>query len=65
MHKPDCLVESVPQDLTWPLAHPKALAPDWKIDRMMFERIHGVTLMGYVRRQLRPLRKIFNGIVGK
>ena len=31
----------------------------------MFERIHGVTLMGYVRRQLRPLRKIFNGIVGK
>lgn len=65
MHKPDCLVESVPQDLTWPLEYPKVHTPDWKIDRMMFERIHGVTIKGYVRRQLRPLRKIFNAIVGK
>ena len=65
MHKPDCLVESIPQDLTWPLVYPKVHTPDWKIDRMMFERIHGVTLKGYIRRQLRPLRKIFNGVIGK
>ncbi len=65
MHKPDCLVESVPQDLNWPLIHPQYLTPDWRIDRMMFERIHGVSWMGYVRRQLRPLRKLFNSMRSK
>jgi hypothetical protein len=62
MHKPDCLIESVLQDLVWPLTHSKSTTPDWKVDRMMFERIHGVTLMGYLRRQLRPLRKFIQGI---
>ena len=62
MHKPDCLIESVPQDLAWPLIHPKNKLPVWKVDRMMFKRIHGVTLMGYVRRHLRPLRKILKGM---
>jgi hypothetical protein len=65
MHKPDCLLESVPQDLTWPLIHPKVISPNWKVDRMMFERIHGVTLLGHVRRQLRPLRRFINSISGK
>ena len=65
MHKPDCLVESVPQDLSWPLTHPQNLSPDWKVDRMMFERIHGVNWTGYVRRQLRPLRKFFSSLGGK
>lgn len=65
MHKPDCLVESVPQDLSWPLIHPQNLSPDWKVDRMMFERIHGVNWVGYIRRQLRPLRKFFNSLSGK
>jgi hypothetical protein len=62
MHKPDCLIESVPQDLVWPLNHPKIIAPNWKVDRMMFERIHGITLMGYARRQLWPLRRFMQGI---
>jgi hypothetical protein len=62
MHKPNCLIESMPQDLVWPLTHPKTTTPDWKVDRMMFERIHGVTLIGYLRRQLRPLRKFIQSI---
>ena len=64
MHKPDCLVESAPQDLAFPLIHPERLVPDWKIDRIMFERIHGVTLIGYVRRQLRPLRRMMQSLGG-
>lgn len=64
MHKPDCLIESIPEDLMSPLSHPAILMPDWKIDRMMFERIHGVTLMGFVRRQLRPVRKFMNSLIG-
>lgn len=56
--KPRCLVESVPQEISFPLIEPKALLPDWKTDRLIFKEVHGVSAMRHLRRLLRPLKFI-------
>ena len=63
--KPACLIESIPSDLSFPLIHPKHLQVDWQVDRLMFKRIHGIHWWGYLRRQLRPLKKTMQHFLGK
>ena len=63
--KPACLIESIPSDLSFPLIHPKHLQADWQVDRLMFKRIHGIHWWGYLRRQLRPLKKTMQHLLGK
>jgi len=63
--KPACLIESIPSDLSFPLIHPKYLQADWQVDRLMFKRIHGIHWWGYLRRQLRPLKKTIQHLLGK
>ena len=52
--KPQFLMESLPEDLSFPLKAPKTLNPNWLIDKTIFQRVHGVNVMSYLRRQLRP-----------
>jgi hypothetical protein len=53
--KPQFLLESLPEDLSFPLKAPKTLNPSWLIDKRIFQRVHGVNIMGYLRRYLRPI----------
>jgi hypothetical protein len=61
--KPQFLLESLPEDLSFPLKAPKTLNPNWLIDKTIFQRVHGVNFIGYLRRRLRPLhpRRLFKG----
>lgn len=54
-NKPRFLLESLPEDLSFPLKAPTTMNPNWHIDKTIFQRVHGVNLMGYLRRHLRPL----------
>jgi len=56
--KPQCLMQSVPQEISFPLIEPKALSPKWELDRLIFKEIHGVSVMRYFRRLLRPLKSL-------
>jgi hypothetical protein len=60
--KPQFLLESRPEDLSFPLIHPDTLRPDWQIDQRIFQRVHGVNWLGFLRRYLRPIhpRRLFN-----
>lgn len=57
--KPDFLLKAVPQDLTFPLIHPQSQKPNAKADLLVFEKVHGVTILKTVKRFLRPLKKIW------
>lgn len=54
--KPQCLLESAPQAIFFPLIEPKTLSPNWELDRLIFKEVHGVGVMRYIRRLLRPLK---------
>jgi hypothetical protein len=56
--KPQCLLDSSPQEMPFPLIEPKTLLPSSQIDRLIFKEVHGVSLVGYIRRLLRPLKFI-------
>jgi hypothetical protein len=56
--KPQCLLESMPQAISFPLIEPKTLSPNWELDRLIFKEVHGVGVMRYLRRLLRPLKLI-------
>lgn len=56
--KPKCLIESVPEEMSFPLIEPQDLLPSWEIDRLIFKEVHGVGLLRHIRRLLRPLKLI-------
>ena len=56
--KPQCLLESSPQEMPFPLIEPKTLLPNSQMDHLIFKEVHGVSLVGYIRRLFRPLKFI-------
>jgi len=56
-HKPACLLDSPVSELTLPLDHPAQIQANDTRDLLIFRHVHEVNLMGYIRRQLRPLKK--------
>lgn len=57
-NKPACLLESPAIDLTLPLKHPAEIKSNDAQDLLIFKHVHEVNLMGFIRRQLRPLKKL-------
>lgn len=56
--KPACLLDSPVSGLTLPLNHPATIQANDARDLLIFRHVHEVNLMGYIRRQLRPLKKL-------
>jgi hypothetical protein len=63
-NKPVCLLESPVIDLTLPLKHPVEIQANDARDLLIFKHVHEVNLMGFIRRQLRPLKKLFTALKG-
>ena len=57
-HKPACLLDSPVAELKLPLTHPEQIQANDARDFLIFKHVHEVNLMGFIRRQLRPLKKL-------
>lgn len=57
-HKPACLLDSPVAELNLPLNHPTKIQANDARDFLIFKHVHEVNLMGFIRRQLRPLKKL-------
>lgn len=57
-HKPACLLDSPVAELKLPLTHPSQIQANEARDFLIFKHVHEVNLMGFIRRQLRPLKKL-------
>ena len=57
-HKPACLLDSPVAELNLPLNHPTKIEANDARDFLIFKHVHEVNLMGFIRRQLRPLKKL-------
>ena len=62
--KPACLLDSPATDLTFPLNHPEEIQSNNGKDFLIFKHVHEVNLTGFIRRQLRPLKKLIAPLVG-
>ena len=63
-NKPACLLDSPAIDLPLPLIHPIEIQANDARDLLIFKHVHGVNLAGFIRRQLRPLKKLITPLVG-
>lgn len=63
-NKPACLLESPAIDLVLPLKHPVEIQANDTQDLLIFKHVHEVNLMGFIRRQLRPLKKLLAPLKG-
>jgi hypothetical protein len=63
-NKPACLLESPAIDLALPLKHPEEIQAKDAQDLLIFKHVHEVNLIGFIRRQLRPLKKILTALNG-
>ena len=59
-HKPACLLDSPVVELKFPLIHPAQIEAIDARDFLIFKHVHEVNLMGFIRRQLRPLKKLLS-----
>lgn len=57
-HKPACLLDSPVAELNLPLNHPTKIEANDARDFLIFKHVHEVNLMGFIRCQLRPLKKL-------
>ncbi len=57
-NKPKCLLDSPPTELTFPLIHPSNIQTNKGIDQLIFQHVHEINLIGFIRRQFRPIKKL-------
>ena len=60
--KPASLEDSVPRNLDLPLRHPDKIKINIKVDYLIFKHVHEIDVKGFIRKQLRPLRKLIKVI---
>ena len=63
-NKPACLLESPVLDLNLPLKHPVEIRANDARDLLIFKHVHEINLMGFIRRQFRPLKKLLAPLMG-
>ena len=57
-YKPACVLDSPVAELKLPLIHPVKIQANYARDFLIFKHVHEVNPMGFIRRQLRPLKKL-------
>lgn len=57
-NKPACLIDSPITRLNFPLTHPAQVQASDTRDLLIFKHVHEVSFMGFIRRQLRPLKRL-------
>ena len=57
--KPAFLLKAIPADLSFPLIHPGSHVVNEKADLLVFEQVHGITLLKTIKRFLRPIKKLW------
>jgi len=63
-NKPACLLDSPAMELPLPLIHPAEIQANDTRDLLIFKHVHEVNLIGFIRRQLRPLKKLIAPLAG-